>query len=108
MSFPARHRVLHVPVCSELSLAKEGRVSFEILKIHNVSRPGLHPETGDIVEIECYGGFVKRVDKATMKLTDKPQRFVVMDDAGDLKAIDEGEVDDQGASESVRRHRQGL
>jgi hypothetical protein len=47
----------------------------DIKEIHNITRPGQPPTAGDVIEIECFNGFIKAVDPLTRTTTDRHQRF---------------------------------
>lgn len=34
----------------------------DIKEIHNITRPGQPPTAGDVIEIECFNGFIMAVD----------------------------------------------
>lgn len=51
-------------------------VQYPLKAIHNVTRPGEEPRTGDVVEVECVGGFVREVDPITRKCRETRKQFV--------------------------------
>lgn len=55
-------------------------IRADIKAIHNVSRPGEVPTTGDLIQLECVGGFVRRVDPVTRKVTAERQTFRLLGD----------------------------
>ena len=65
---------------------------FALKALHNISRPGETPTEGDIVEVECVGGFVKAVDPVTRTTREQNQQF---------------RLDSEGRLETVKR-RQGV
>lgn len=52
-------------------------ISYALNKLHNISRPGEDPTEGDIIEVECVGGFIKEVDPITQTCRESRQRFIL-------------------------------
>ncbi len=51
-------------------------IEYSVRTIHNITHPDETPRPGDVVEIECVGGFVMAVDPHTQKSTERHQQFV--------------------------------
>lgn len=52
-------------------------ITSALKALHNISRPGEDPTEGDIIEVECVGGFVKEVDPITRTCRESNQRFIL-------------------------------
>jgi hypothetical protein len=58
-----------------------------IKQVLNISRPGVVPAPGDVIEIECVGGFVEEVDPISRRVRPGVHQRFRVGETGSLVAV---------------------